>query len=38
MLLRAAREYSLDLTKSLLIGDQSGDIVAARTAGLFDPT
>jgi len=34
MLLRAARDLSLDLTQSLLIGDRCSDIVAANTAGL----
>jgi D-glycero-D-manno-heptose 1,7-bisphosphate phosphatase len=34
MLLRAARDLSLDLTQSILIGDRCSDIAAANTAGL----
>ncbi len=34
MLLRAAREYSLDLTQSILIGDRCSDVGAANSAQL----
>jgi D-glycero-D-manno-heptose 1,7-bisphosphate phosphatase len=34
MLLQAARDFSLDLSASVLIGDQERDIAAARAAGL----
>jgi len=34
MLLRAARDLSLDLTQSILIGDRCSDIAAANAAGL----
>ncbi len=34
MLLQAAREHHIDLTKSLLIGDQESDVRAGRAAGL----
>ena len=34
MLLRAARDYDLDLTQSILIGDRCSDIAAANAAGL----
>ena len=34
MLLAAARDLGLDLTRSTLIGDQATDIAAARSAGL----
>jgi D-glycero-D-manno-heptose 1,7-bisphosphate phosphatase len=34
MLLQAAREYPVDLTRSVLIGDSATDIDAARTAGV----
>jgi D-glycero-D-manno-heptose 1,7-bisphosphate phosphatase len=34
MLLQAARDFSLDLTASLLVGDNERDIEAARAAGL----
>lgn len=34
MLLQAAREYPVDLTRSVLIGDSSTDIDAARAAGV----
>jgi D-glycero-D-manno-heptose 1,7-bisphosphate phosphatase len=34
MLLRAAREHALDLTRCALIGDQPSDIEAGRRAGL----
>ena len=35
MLLRAARDLSLDLTQSILIGDRCSDIAAANAAGLL---
>ncbi|QMV19191.1 D-glycero-beta-D-manno-heptose 1,7-bisphosphate 7-phosphatase [Granulicella sp. 5B5] len=34
MILRAARDLDLDLTRSILIGDRCSDIAAARAAGL----
>lgn len=34
MLLRAAREHDLDLSRSILIGDRCSDITAANSAGL----
>lgn len=34
MLRRGAREFSLDLTKSILVGDRCSDIAAANAAGL----
>jgi len=34
MLLRAARDLHLDLTRSVLVGDRCSDIAAANTAGL----
>jgi len=34
MLLRAARDLSLDLTQSILVGDRCSDIAAANAAGL----
>jgi D-glycero-D-manno-heptose 1,7-bisphosphate phosphatase len=34
MILRAARDLSLDLTQSILIGDRCSDIAAANAAGL----
>lgn len=34
MLLRAARQHSLDLSRSLFVGDQPGDASAARGAGV----
>jgi D-glycero-D-manno-heptose 1,7-bisphosphate phosphatase len=34
MLLRAARDLSLDLTRSILVGDRCSDIAAAHAAGL----
>ena len=34
MLLRAAREHGLDLTRSILIGDRCSDLAAAHAAGL----
>jgi D-glycero-D-manno-heptose 1,7-bisphosphate phosphatase len=34
MLLRAARDLSLDLPRSILIGDRCSDLAAARAAGL----
>jgi D-glycero-D-manno-heptose 1,7-bisphosphate phosphatase len=34
MILRAAREHTLDLSRSLLIGDQPSDIAAANAAGV----
>lgn len=34
MLLRAAREHGLDLSRSILIGDRCSDIAAAHAAGL----
>ena len=33
-LLRAARDFSLDLTQSLMIGDRCSDIAAANAAGI----
>jgi D-glycero-D-manno-heptose 1,7-bisphosphate phosphatase len=34
MLLAAARLLNLNLTESWMVGDQSGDLLAARSAGL----
>jgi histidinol phosphatase-like enzyme len=34
MLLRAAREHQLDLTRSLLIGDKESDVQAGWAAGV----
>jgi D-glycero-D-manno-heptose 1,7-bisphosphate phosphatase len=34
MLLRAARERSLDLARSVIVGDRPGDVQAGRAAGL----
>lgn len=34
MIIRAAKDYNIDLTRSLLIGDQQSDIDAANNAGL----
>ena len=34
MLLRAARDYALDLARSVLVGDRCSDIAAANAAGL----
>ena len=34
MLLRAAREHQLDLSRSILVGDRCSDIAAANAAGL----
>jgi D-glycero-D-manno-heptose 1,7-bisphosphate phosphatase len=34
MILRAARDYNIDLTRSLLIGDKPTDIEAAKRAGV----
>ena len=34
MVLRAAREHSLDLQQSILVGDKASDIEAGRTAGV----
>ena len=34
MILRAAREHSLDLPKSILVGDKASDIEAGRSAGV----
>ena len=34
MLLRAMAEYSVDLGRSLMVGDKAGDLEAARRAGV----
>ena len=34
MILKAAKEFQLDLTCSVLVGDQSSDVQAGRTAGV----
>jgi D-glycero-D-manno-heptose 1,7-bisphosphate phosphatase len=34
MILRAAREHSLDLSQSILVGDKASDIDAGKAAGL----
>ena len=33
MILKAKKEYNLDLTKSFVIGDRNSDIVAGKTSG-----
>jgi D-glycero-D-manno-heptose 1,7-bisphosphate phosphatase len=35
MLLRAARELDLDLTRSWMVGDMESDVLAGRNAGVF---
>jgi D-glycero-D-manno-heptose 1,7-bisphosphate phosphatase len=35
MLLQAAQEHALDLSHSVLLGDQESDILAGKTAGLM---
>jgi histidinol phosphatase-like enzyme len=34
MILQAARDFSLDLDRSVMVGDQTSDIDAARAAGI----
>jgi D-glycero-D-manno-heptose 1,7-bisphosphate phosphatase len=34
MLLRAAREHNLDLTRSVMVGDMLSDILAGKNAGV----
>jgi D-glycero-D-manno-heptose 1,7-bisphosphate phosphatase len=36
LIIAAARDLNLDLTTSLLIGDQPSDIAAARAAGIAE--